>query len=65
MVRRIMVVPGQRVAAGDLLLVLDALTLEHPIHAPGDGVVADLPVPAGTQVQTGTVVAVISADFNG
>jgi propionyl-CoA carboxylase alpha chain len=63
MVRRIMVVPGQRVAAGDLLLVLDSLTLEHPIHAPGDGVVADLPVSAGAQVQTGTVVAVISRDF--
>jgi len=63
MVRRIMVVPGQRVAAGDLLLVLDAMTLEHPVHAPGAGIVTDLPVPAGGQVQTGTVLAVISPEF--
>jgi propionyl-CoA carboxylase alpha chain len=64
MVRRILVVPGQRVAAGDLLLVLDAMTLEHPVHAPGAGVVTEIPVSAGGQVQTGAVLAVIAPELD-
>jgi propionyl-CoA carboxylase alpha chain len=64
MVRRILVVPGQRVAAGDLLLVLDAMTLEHPVHAPGAGVVTEIPVSAGGQVQTGAVLAVIAPELH-
>ncbi|XTZ13776.1 acetyl/propionyl/methylcrotonyl-CoA carboxylase subunit alpha [Micromonospora echinospora] len=51
--------PGQRVAAGDLLLTLEAMKLEHPVLAPVDGVVTDLPVPAGGQVETGAVLAVV------
>jgi propionyl-CoA carboxylase alpha chain len=61
-VSRVLVVPGQRVAAGDLLLTLEAMKLEHPVLAPAAGVVADMPVAAGTQVETGAVLAVITAD---
>src|SRR6266702_2505527 len=61
-VGRIAVTPGQRVAAGDLLLTLEAMKLEHPVLAPTAGVVADLPVAAGAQVETGAVLAVITAD---
>jgi propionyl-CoA carboxylase alpha chain len=43
-VRRVLVVPGQRVRAGELLLTLEAMKLEHPVHAPSAGVVASLPV---------------------
>ncbi|MEV0327545.1 biotin carboxylase N-terminal domain-containing protein [Micromonospora echinospora] len=50
---------GRRVAAGDLLLTLEAMKLEHPVLAPVDGVVTDLPVPAGGQVETGVVLAVV------
>ncbi|SCL39908.1 propionyl-CoA carboxylase alpha chain [Micromonospora pallida] len=50
---------GQRVAAGDLLLTLEAMKLEHPVLAPVDGVVTDLPVPTGGQVETGAVLAVV------
>ncbi|MFE0590962.1 biotin carboxylase N-terminal domain-containing protein [Micromonospora echinospora] len=50
---------GRRVAAGDLLLTLEAMKLEHPVLAPVDGVVTDLPVPAGGQVETGAVLAVV------
>jgi propionyl-CoA carboxylase alpha chain len=57
---RVLVVPGQRVVAGDLLLILEAMTLEHPVYAPGAGVVAELPVQAGSQVQTGELLAVIT-----
>ncbi|GAA4564900.1 biotin carboxylase N-terminal domain-containing protein [Micromonospora coerulea] len=58
-VTRVHVEVGQRVAAGELLLTLEAMKLEHPVLAPTDGVVAKLPVPAGGQVETGAVLAVI------
>ncbi|MBQ0903476.1 biotin carboxylase N-terminal domain-containing protein [Micromonospora sp. U21] len=58
-VARVHVQVGQRVAAGDPLLTLEAMKLEHPVLAPTDGVVAELPVPAGGQVRTGAVLAVI------
>ncbi|MFI6759288.1 biotin carboxylase N-terminal domain-containing protein [Micromonospora sp. NPDC050417] len=58
-VSRILVVPGQRVAAGDLLLTLEAMKLEHPVHAPTAGTVTELPVPPGAQVEAGTVLAVL------
>ncbi|MFG2055338.1 biotin carboxylase N-terminal domain-containing protein [Micromonospora sp. NPDC048930] len=61
-VTRVHVEVGQRVAAGDLLLTLEAMKLEHPVLAPTDGVVADLPVPAGGQVDTGTVLAVVTTE---
>ncbi|MFY1618245.1 biotin carboxylase N-terminal domain-containing protein [Micromonospora sp. WMMD736] len=61
-VTRVHVEVGQRVAAGDLLLTLEAMKLEHPVLAPTDGVVAELPVPAGGQVRTGVVLAVIGKD---
>ncbi|MGN9778577.1 ATP-binding protein [Micromonospora sp. H33] len=59
-VTRVHVEVGQRVAAGDLLLTLEAMKLEHPVLAPTDGVVAELPVPAGGQVDTGAVLAVVN-----
>ncbi|WP_326564647.1 biotin carboxylase N-terminal domain-containing protein [Micromonospora peucetia] len=61
-VTRVHVEVGQRVAAGDLLLTLEAMKLEHPVLAPADGVVAELPVPAGGQVDTGAVLAVVDPE---
>ncbi|SCL62145.1 propionyl-CoA carboxylase alpha chain [Micromonospora citrea] len=61
-VTRLHVEVGQRVAAGDLLLTLEAMKLEHPVLAPTDGVVAELPVPAGGQVDTGAVLAVVNPE---
>jgi propionyl-CoA carboxylase alpha chain len=61
-VTRVLVVPGQRVSAGDLLLTLEAMKLEHAVHAPAAGVVADLRVGPGSQVETGTLLAVITPD---
>jgi pyruvate/2-oxoglutarate dehydrogenase complex dihydrolipoamide acyltransferase (E2) component len=57
-----LVTPGQRVSAGDLLLTLEAMKLEHPVHAPAAGIVAELPIAAGAQVDTGVVLAVITPD---
>ncbi|WP_405091564.1 biotin/lipoyl-binding protein [Micromonospora sp. NBC_01392] len=61
-VTRVHVEVGQRVAAGDLLLTLEAMKLEHPVLAPADGVVAELPVAPGGQVETGAVLAVVDPE---
>jgi propionyl-CoA carboxylase alpha chain len=61
-VRRVLVVPGQRVRAGELLLTLEAMKLEHPVHAPAAGVVASLPVHPGTEVDTGALLAVLDPE---
>jgi propionyl-CoA carboxylase alpha chain len=61
-VGRVLVVPGQRVAAGELLLTLEAMKLEHAVHAPASGVVSDLRVGPGSQVETGALLAVLTAD---
>ncbi|MFG2063435.1 biotin carboxylase N-terminal domain-containing protein [Micromonospora sp. NPDC048871] len=59
-VTRVHVEVGQQVAAGDLLLTLEAMKLEHPVFAPTDGVVTELPVSPGGQVDTGAVLAVVN-----
>ncbi|MFG2037760.1 biotin carboxylase N-terminal domain-containing protein [Dactylosporangium sp. NPDC048998] len=59
-VGRVLVEPGQRVAAGDLLLTVEAMKLEHPVHAPTDGVISDLRVAAGSQVESGALLAVLT-----
>jgi propionyl-CoA carboxylase alpha chain len=61
-VSRVLVVPGQRVDAGELLMTLEAMKLEHPVHAPSAGIVASVPVAAGAQVETGTVLAVLTPE---
>ena len=43
-------VPGRHVAAGDLLLTLEAMKMETAIHADADGTVERVVTPAGTQV---------------
>ncbi|WP_134046300.1 acetyl/propionyl/methylcrotonyl-CoA carboxylase subunit alpha [Amycolatopsis arida] len=58
-VLRIAVERGERVAAGAPLLWLEAMKMEHQISAPVDGVVAELPVTVGQQVELGAVLAVV------
>ena len=50
---------GQEVLAGDLLLVMEAMKMEHEIRAPASGVVARLAVSAGDTVWDGHVLVVI------
>lgn len=44
---------GNTVKAGDKLLVLEAMKMEHTIHAPADGVVSDIFYDIGAQVDEG------------
>jgi propionyl-CoA carboxylase alpha chain len=50
---------GDRVKAGQPLLVLEAMKMEHEILAPTDGLLVELPVAVGSQVTTGTLLAAI------
>jgi len=56
---RVAVEEGDRVAAGEPVLVLEAMKMQHTISAPSDGVVSDL-VAVGDQVAAGDVLAVVS-----
>jgi len=60
-VGRLAVTVGQEVAAGDLLLTLEAMKLEHTVHAPASGVVTELYVEPGRQVEAGDVLAVVDS----
>jgi propionyl-CoA carboxylase alpha chain len=50
---------GDEVTAGQPLLWLEAMKMEHLIPAPAAGIVAELPVAAGQQVEVGSVLAVV------
>ncbi|MGW4488761.1 acetyl/propionyl/methylcrotonyl-CoA carboxylase subunit alpha [Amycolatopsis sp. NPDC004368] len=56
---RLAVGVGDAVVAGDPLLWLEAMKMEHRISAPADGVVTELPVEVGLQVEVGTILAVV------
>ena len=57
---RLHVEAGADVTAGQPVLVLEAMKMQHTITAPHDGTVADLPVAVGAQVAAGEVLAVVS-----
>ena len=59
MVRRVAVRQGERVEAGALLVVLEAMKTEHRVTAPRGGVVAEVPVAEGDEVGAGMVLAVV------
>jgi pyruvate carboxylase subunit A/propionyl-CoA carboxylase alpha chain len=48
---------GDTVTAGQPLVWLEAMKMEHTLTAPGDGVLAELNVEPGQQVAVGTVLA--------
>jgi propionyl-CoA carboxylase alpha chain len=57
---RVLVTAGDAVAAGDPLVVLEAMKMEHPVVASADGVVTAVHVAVRDQVETGTVLAVVA-----
>lgn len=57
----VLVKPGDRVAAGQPVMTLEAMKMEHVHKAGIDGVVAAIDVAEGEQVTTGRIVAEIGA----
>jgi acetyl-CoA carboxylase biotin carboxyl carrier protein len=51
--------PGDAVAAGDPVIVLESMKMEIPVEAPRAGTVKDIKVSEGQTVQEGDTVAVI------
>ena len=62
MVRSVSAVAGQRVATGDRLAVLEAMKMEHALVAARDGVVEEVLVAEGTQVEAGAALIRLAAE---
>ena len=58
---RVVVEAGRQVDAGDPVLVLEAMKMQHTVTAPHDGVVTEIPVGVGSHVAAGAVLAVVQA----
>ena len=50
---------GQQVEAGQPVLVLEAMKMQHTVRAPGPGTVTEIDVQPGQQVAAGEVLAVV------
>jgi propionyl-CoA carboxylase alpha chain len=61
---RLAVAVGDQVRAGDPVLWLEAMKMQHRIDAPVDGIVAELPVAEGQQIDVGAVLAVVAEEGN-
>ena len=52
---------GDSVVAGQTVLVLEAMKMEHPVRAAEDGIVLEVCVAEGDQVEAGTVLLVVES----
>lgn len=52
--------PGDKVAKGDTIIILEAMKMENEIAAPEDGVVASINVENGAAVESGQLLATLS-----
>ncbi len=57
---RVAAAQGDTVTAGQPILWLEAMKMEHTVTAPSDGVLAELNVVAGQQVEVGAILAVVT-----
>ncbi len=53
---------GDAVHAGDTLVAIEAMKMEHEVRAPTDGTVTEVHVSAGEQVESGRLLVVIDGD---
>jgi len=51
--------PGDRVQAGDTVIVLESMKMEIPVEAPRAGAIKEIRVREGQTVQEGAIVALL------
>jgi biotin carboxyl carrier protein len=56
---RVLVVPGQEVAVGEGLVVIEAMKMENELRAPKAGRVKDVPAREGQAVEAGALLVVV------
>jgi acetyl-CoA carboxylase biotin carboxyl carrier protein len=56
---RVLVTPGDAVAEGDALVILESMKMEIPVESPVSGTVRDVRVSEGGVVQEGDVIATV------
>ncbi len=59
---KVLVDQGAEVAAGDGVLVLEAMKMQHTVSAPHAGTVTEINIQPGTQVAAGEVLAVVEGE---
>jgi len=64
-VLQLLVAVGDAVKAGQVLLILEAMKMEQPVTAPHDGVVAELRVEQGQQVDVDDLLVVVDSEGGG
>jgi len=61
-IRAVQTEAGAKVSAGDALILMEAMKMEHTLTAPRDGVVADVSAKAGDQVEEGTTLITLNPE---
>ena len=64
-ISQISVKDGDQVAAGDRLMILEAMKMEQPILAPVAGQIDDIPVQAGNAVSAGQILCRLTPEDEG
>jgi acetyl-CoA/propionyl-CoA carboxylase biotin carboxyl carrier protein len=59
---KINVEPGQKVAKGDVMFVLEAMKMENPIAAPVSGVVGEITAAIGESMAAGILLTKVTAE---
>jgi propionyl-CoA carboxylase alpha chain len=59
---RVAVAVGDQVEAGQVLVVLEAMKMEHAVHATAPGTVTEVTVSEGDQVETGRPLVAVEAE---
>jgi acetyl-CoA/propionyl-CoA carboxylase biotin carboxyl carrier protein len=60
---KVSAVEGQKVQAGETIVVLEAMKMEQPLTAHKDGIVTGLDIEVGATISSGTVICELKA-FN-
>ncbi|HWE21455.1 MAG TPA: acetyl-CoA carboxylase biotin carboxylase subunit [Hyphomicrobiaceae bacterium] len=60
-VAKVFVKSGEAVAKGSRIAIVEAMKMEHVLHAPREGVVSKVAVAEGQQVELGTLIATLGA----